>query len=137
MKLLGTKRWVAYTLIVWLGGLGCLAGCFAEAYAAPAAHAEHAQAVPEDSDCTDGCCKKNGSESDSEPHPTQDMDCCLYLSAPPVTLAKKATAPSPETALVLASSPAQSVATAVSFEFSQSPPVDSSGIYLRIRVLRI
>lgn len=79
-------RWTTYGLAVWLGGLGCLLGCLGETASAQD-HAHHAQATSDDPACTDGCCP---AKEDSAPAPrsSNDMDCCIYLTAPPATLVK-------------------------------------------------
>lgn len=139
MKLRGTTRWVIYALVVWLGGLGCLAGCFAQTSAAAAAHAEHVQVAQEESDCSDGCCKKKKKDtgSESDPQPVQKMDCCIYLTTPPATLAKKAVGAAPR-AFPVETTFSQALPGFHAFAVApDSPLLDSSGTYLRLRVLRI
>ena len=128
MRLGLPKRVVLYALIVWLGGLGCFAGCIAETYAVPAA-----SSAP---DCADDCCKKPGSKHSE--HPGENMDCCLYLTTPPATVAQKVAdgAPSAWTVsaiTLLAGAPDGFVALAS----PDAPIFDSSGAYLRNRILRI
>lgn len=129
MKLGLPKRIVLYALLAWLGGLGCFAGCIAETYAAPAASAA--------GDCADDCCKKGQSGSEHSEHPASKMDCCLYLTTPPATVGKKTTDGAPQAYALVAVAREAAPERLVPVAAPRPPIFDSSGDYLRNRVLRI
>ena len=138
MRLTATKRWLLYALLVWLGGLGCLAGCVAQTHAA-AMPEPHAAGGSHEESCTDGCCKKkNGSEHAPDSQHSTEQSCCIYLNIPAATVAKSSlnAAPPAVTPLILEQS-SDSTPDASTFHREQSRGPDSCPTHLRNRVLRI
>jgi len=88
MRFSATKRWLLYAMLVWLGGLSCLAGCLAQTHAA-AIPSPPAPAASHEENCTDGCCKKKGhSEHAPAPQHSNEQSCCTYLNIPAATVTK-------------------------------------------------
>lgn len=129
-------RWGIVALVLWFGGLSCVAGCLAETRAMRAEIAGVAE--PDGDGCADGCCSREGqqpSHHEDSGAPHKEMDCCQFLMAPVNVAAKKAeeqppvvTAPQPMVAEAISAPPADADSSFVS---------DQSDTHLRCRVLRI
>lgn len=133
-------RWGIVALVLWFGGLSCVAGCLPETRAMRAEIAGVAE--PEDGGCADGCCSRDSQKSEGQQPahhdsgaPHKEMECCQFLMAPVNVAAKKVeeqpvavAAPQPVMAEATSSLPAISDSSFVS---------DQSDTHLRCRVLRI
>lgn len=132
----GWVRAAACGLAVWFGGLSCVLGCAAEtAEAAAHAGAGHGQEA-----CHDGCCPASKESDTPQPqHPTRELDCCVALVAPTALTSKVTSAqPGPETATGTSAGALAGVAALLLESVPpDSPPLDRSETYLRLRVLRI
>ncbi|MGH9795661.1 MAG: hypothetical protein ACRD5G_12895, partial [Candidatus Acidiferrales bacterium] len=80
-------RWGIVALVLWFGGLSCVAGCLAETRAM---RADVAGVAEQDGDgCADGCCSRDGQKPESQQPahqhdsgaPHKGMDCCEFLMA--------------------------------------------------------
>ncbi len=125
-------RWGTGLLALWLAA-GCIAVCMAETHAG--AHTTSTQLPATSESCTDGCCQKDSGETPQPNHSGDAMECCLFLAAPPTTLAKKLNlAPAPAL-LAGVAPPIESALREIPSRSRYLP--DGSGVFLRCRVLRI